>query len=53
MPASGPSKEPVAELVSRLEAMTDDEVFAAMDALETASERRKMPSGRRSFRGSR
>ncbi len=37
MPASDPSKEPVAELVSRLEAITDDEVFAAMDALETAS----------------
>lgn len=37
MPASDPSKEPVAELVSRLEAISDDEVFAAMDALETAS----------------
>ena len=32
------TQEPVGDLASRLEAMTVDEVFAAMDGLEKASE---------------
>lgn len=38
MTESNISTEDVADLAARLEAMTDDEVFAAMKTLETQSE---------------
>lgn len=38
MAADNLLNDPVADLASRLEAMTDDEVFTAMSTLEVASE---------------
>lgn len=38
MAADNLLNDPVADLASRLEAMTDDEVFTAMGTLEAASE---------------
>jgi hypothetical protein len=38
MTANNLINDPVADLASRLEAMTDDEVFAAMSTLEAAGE---------------
>lgn len=39
MAADNPLNDPVADFASRLEAMTDDEVFTAMNTLEAVSER--------------
>jgi hypothetical protein len=38
MTADNLINDPIADFASRLEAMTDDEVFAAMSTLEAASE---------------